>query len=321
MTPNVFVQKLFTMLQTPDVQNSVRWSPTGDSFQIIDTNAFTSTVLPKHFNNGNFASFVRQLNKYDFHKIKTSVPTEGKGGSTDVNPNSIWEFKHPDFQLHKMELLENIKRKVPAQRKKLGNKDCCSSSQDQLMEVEQELHTLKENYSEVCTRLDEVMLNYKWAIENITGLIESNKERDNTIKYLLRMCPNNGMFRVLLVEDDDACINVCRQILILYGCEVDVVTDGLSAVDMMKRNDSATNPNSQPYNLILMDIIMPNLDGVSASGLIREFNKVTPIIAMPANNIGQNDITNYMHNGMNDVLTKPFNKASLYAVLDKYLKS
>ena len=66
-----------------------------------------------------------------------------------------------------------------------------------------------------------------------------------------------------------------------------------------------------------MDIIMPNLDGVSACHLIRQFDH-TPIIAMTSN-IRSDDISMYFQHGMNDVLPKPFTKEGLLSMLEKHL--
>ena len=87
------------------------------------------------------------------------------------------------------------------------------------------------------------------------------------------------------------------------------------------------------YDLVLMDIIMPNLDGVSATHLIRQFDS-TPIIAMTSN-IRSDDISMYFSHGkihddhrtspkltftgMNDVLPKPFTKEGLLSMLEKHL--
>ncbi|RKO93299.1 HSF-type DNA-binding-domain-containing protein, partial [Blyttiomyces helicus] len=99
-----FVKKLFKVLEDDTCIDSVCWTPSGETFVVKDPSNFARFVLPKHFKHNNFASFVRQLNKYDFHKIK----------STDENKvygDQAWEFHHPNFQLHNRSLLDGIKRK------------------------------------------------------------------------------------------------------------------------------------------------------------------------------------------------------------------
>jgi osomolarity two-component system response regulator SKN7 len=57
------------MLDDPSIVNVVSWGPTRDCFVVKDMNEFTKSILPRMFKHSNFASFVRQLNKYDFHKV------------------------------------------------------------------------------------------------------------------------------------------------------------------------------------------------------------------------------------------------------------
>ncbi|KAF8177200.1 winged helix DNA-binding domain-containing protein, partial [Pholiota molesta] len=97
------------MLEDPSFQSVVCWGPLGDCFVVKDMNEFTKAILPRMFKHSNFASFVRQLNKYDFHKVK----------NTDDNQfgEHSWTFRHPDFHADRRDALENIKRKVPAARK------------------------------------------------------------------------------------------------------------------------------------------------------------------------------------------------------------
>jgi osomolarity two-component system response regulator SKN7 len=58
------------MLDDQSIANVVSWGPAGDCFVVKDMNEFTKSILPRMFKHSNFASFVRQLNKYDFHKVR-----------------------------------------------------------------------------------------------------------------------------------------------------------------------------------------------------------------------------------------------------------
>lgn len=75
-----------SLLSDPATQSSFKWSPSGDSVLITDTNHFTSQVLPLHFRHNQLSSFVRQLNKHGFKRIKHHVAT---GGNSSNNASSL----------------------------------------------------------------------------------------------------------------------------------------------------------------------------------------------------------------------------------------
>ncbi|KAI9643640.1 kinase-regulated stress-responsive transcription factor skn7 [Ciborinia camelliae] len=118
--------------------------------------------------------------------------------------------------------------------------------------------------------------------------------------------------RILLVEDDQVCARIGTKFLESFECGVDIARDGLDAVN--KINLGAEHH----FDLILMDIIMPHLDGVSATVCIREMGRNIPIIAMTSN-IRTDDIEMYFRYGMNDVLPKPFTKEGMIKALEKHL--
>ncbi|ODV85435.1 hypothetical protein CANARDRAFT_178831, partial [[Candida] arabinofermentans NRRL YB-2248] len=405
-----FVKKLFQMLEENSYASIVRWSDTGDSFVITDTNEFTKEVLPRHFKHSNFASFVRQLNKYDFHKVKISNDLKMR-----YQIENIWEFKHPDFQQHNKESLENIKRKVPTKKEDsfdfLEKKN--QSLADHVDKLQEDLSNLSNKYNTMVSSLltsKSINESYSRSINVIgkclaqlgvevppldlpfmdqqqqqqqrVGQLQqpttsapippqqlSNHSKNNSVASISTTNPNTppqlltgtpltvttpqvqtqgqtqaqtqtqaqpqsllqvpiipqqqqqqqqelrilhrpegSALHVLLVEDDDVCIQLCRKFLQKYGCTVEVVTDGLAAISVLEK---------VTFDLVLMDIVMPNLDGASATSVIRSFDKDTPIIAMTGNYQRQ-DLVTYLNHGMTDILAKPFTKDDLYLILEKH---
>ncbi|KAI9250878.1 hypothetical protein BDA99DRAFT_522132 [Phascolomyces articulosus] len=103
-----FVKKLFRMLEQDSHTDILIWGIDGKSFVVRDPNEFARLILPKHFKHCNFASFVRQLNKYDFHKVRN--PEDGQRPYGE----QAWEFQHSHFQYNRRDLLDGIKRKTTA---------------------------------------------------------------------------------------------------------------------------------------------------------------------------------------------------------------
>nr|AHB38918.1 heat shock factor 1 [Bubalus bubalis] len=102
-----FLTKLWTLVSDPDTDALICWSPSGNSFHVLDQGQFAKEVLPKYFKHSNMASFVRQLNMYGFRKV---VHIE-QGGLVKPERDDT-EFQHPCFLRGQEQLLEDIKRKV-----------------------------------------------------------------------------------------------------------------------------------------------------------------------------------------------------------------
>ncbi|MGR6874667.1 response regulator [Pseudomonas sp. HK3] len=121
------------------------------------------------------------------------------------------------------------------------------------------------------------------------------------------------MSRVLLVEDNVVNQKVALKMLKDFGLYCDLAEDGVQAVHLARQNQ---------YDLILMDLQMPNMDGYQATKALREeegLNKVTPIVALTANALY--DVKNQcLQAGMNDFLAKPYKKALLHQLLTRWLK-
>jgi signal transduction histidine kinase/ABC-type amino acid transport substrate-binding protein/ActR/RegA family two-component response regulator len=118
--------------------------------------------------------------------------------------------------------------------------------------------------------------------------------------------------RILLAEDNELNAEIAMEILGEVGFAVDRAEDGQVCVDMLKQSEDDF------YDVILMDIQMPNLNGYEATRAIRELSDEkkanTPIIAMTANAF-EEDKRDAMRAGMNGHLAKPINVRELYKTL------
>jgi len=129
----------------------------------------------------------------------------------------------------------------------------------------------------------------------------------------------DGIFkghRIILAEDVEINREIATVLLEATGVNIDCAVNGAQAVEMFMKH-------SDDYDLILMDVQMPLMDGYEATRLIRESNltksKTIPIIAMTAN-VFKSDIEDCLAAGMNDHLGKPIDIDKVVEKLREYLK-
>jgi two-component system, sensor histidine kinase and response regulator len=122
---------------------------------------------------------------------------------------------------------------------------------------------------------------------------------------------DNGL-RILLAEDTPANLKLMILVLSKAGFEVDVAMNGRQAVEKFTASPAG-------YDLILMDVQMPEMDGLKATRAIREkgFDKI-PIIAMTANAM-KGDRENCLDAGMNDYIPKPIRRENVLEVIRKWI--
>ncbi|WP_143870637.1 response regulator [Catenovulum sediminis] len=146
--------------------------------------------------------------------------------------------------------------------------------------------------------VDKILLKPYVAEDLYAVLNHQNKDPKNTL--VLEDTPLLDI-RILLAEDNEINREVAVSVLELLGASVSCAENGLNAVKMV---------NKQPYDVVLMDIQMPELDGISATEIIRQNHSELPIIAMTAH-VMQSEVERCLAAGMNDHLGKPFERSIL----------
>lgn len=121
--------------------------------------------------------------------------------------------------------------------------------------------------------------------------------------------------RILVVEDNSVNQKVVSLLLTKAGYEFEIANDGLEAVELVQQN--------KVYDVILMDCMMPEMDGFTATINIRKFEAENdkasmPILALTAS-VLEEDLNKCLEVGMNDYLPKPINKKQLMAAIEKYV--
>ncbi|PRY12036.1 PAS domain S-box-containing protein [Pontibacter ummariensis] len=167
----------------------------------------------------------------------------------------------------------------------------------------------------ICKNLIEMQQGRIW--------VESTEGKGSCFKFMLRYKKTEepapaqqedlstygqlGPIHVLLAEDNEINIFLAQSILTGWGVKVDIARNGREAVEFAEQN---------LYDIILMDIQMPELSGIDATQAIRRSpdpNKASvPIIALTANAL-KGDAEKYLNAGMNDYISKPFEEEKLFA--------
>ena len=117
--------------------------------------------------------------------------------------------------------------------------------------------------------------------------------------------------RVLIVDDVETNIYVARGLLLPYGLKIDSAESGFTAIDKIK--------NGNIYDIVFMDHMMPKMDGVEATKILRDMGYDRSIVALTANAVaGQAEI--FLGNGFDDFISKPIDIRQLNTVLNKLIR-
>lgn len=147
-----------------------------------------------------------------------------------------------------------------------------------------------------------------FSINTNQSVKEEEQEEDLSAKDL-------GRLEVLLAEDNEMNQILAKRVIASYGFNLDVAENGKEALERYKEKD---------YDIILMDIMMPEMDGLEATKRIREEfpseKKDIPILAMTAFVFSEEEDYKYLESGMNDYILKPFHPDKLYQKIASLVK-
>ncbi|GAA6770729.1 ATP-binding protein [Flavobacterium sp. CGRL2] len=141
-------------------------------------------------------------------------------------------------------------------------------------------------------------LNFKINNEPLEVIEEAKPYSDKQLKHK----------SILLIEDNKINQMITRKMLENKNISCEIVDNGEEAVELLK---------IKRFDMVLMDVHLPGINGTTATKLIREFDKTTPIIALTAISLDENrDML--LSFGMNDVITKPFVPDEFYTTIAKF---
>jgi PAS domain S-box-containing protein len=116
---------------------------------------------------------------------------------------------------------------------------------------------------------------------------------------------------VLVVDDVESNLYVAKGLMSPYGLKIDTATSGFEAISKIREGSS--------YDIIFMDHMMPKMDGIEATRIIRNFGYTKPIVVLTANIItGQAE--KFMENGFDEFISKPIDMRQLNMVLNKLIR-
>ncbi|WP_163323129.1 response regulator transcription factor [Draconibacterium mangrovi] len=121
---------------------------------------------------------------------------------------------------------------------------------------------------------------------------------------------SNNSFKILLVEDDEALRFIVKDNLMEHGYDVEVAADGEIALQLFGHNN---------FDLIVLDVMLPKIDGFQVAETIRKNNDQIPIIFLTARSMTEDKITGLTIGG-DDYIPKPFSMEELLLKIKIFLK-
>jgi PAS domain S-box-containing protein len=148
----------------------------------------------------------------------------------------------------------------------------------------------------------------KELAENLQHFRFNNSSLLKNVQIMREYMPYGS---VLIVDDVETNLYVAKGLMVPYGLKIDTVISGFEAIKKIK--------DGTIYDIVFMDHMMPNMDGIETTKIIREIGYVHPIVALTANAVvGQEEI--YLQSGFDDFISKPIDIRQLNVVLNKLIR-
>ena len=148
----------------------------------------------------------------------------------------------------------------------------------------------------------------KELVENLKKFRTSTRSRMKRVQITRELMPYGS---VLVVDDVETNIYVAKGLLTPYELQIDSADSGFAAIDKIKQG--------KQYDIIFMDHMMPKMDGIEATRIIRSMGYARPIVALTANAVsGQEDT--FLNNGFDGFISKPVDVRQMNAVLNKHIR-
>ncbi|KAI7892381.1 uncharacterized protein EV154DRAFT_462673 [Mucor mucedo] len=174
-----FLHKLFSMVNDGSNTHLIRWAKDGNSFLVQGHEEFAQSILPRFYKHNTFASFVRQLNMYDFHKVPHLH--QGVLIAADNTENEVWEFSHPQFKRDRPDLLTSVTRKRNRDRENAPD-----TKHVDLGSVVQEITAIKNHQINITTDLRNLHKDNEMIWKETLAARENHQKHQKIISKILQ---------------------------------------------------------------------------------------------------------------------------------------